>query len=88
MSTDEHQPGLIVPGVAPESFLVVSKCWACPNKFTYDPHNVPSVYVDPDTDEPTDNKAKGVRQPLCNDCFRAINQDRIAQGLPIIVAEE
>ena len=54
--------------------FALSACYGCGGLFAYDPAKVPSVVVN------------GTREPICQECVRAANPRRIANGLAPIVA--
>ena len=47
-------------------------CYTCERVFSFNPVKVPSIRIE------------GTRQPVCEDCVRAANPKRIANGLPAI----
>lgn len=49
--------------------IAMSPCAGCGRIFGYNPHLVPSVFVN------------GVREPVCADCVEAANPRRVANGL-------
>lgn len=79
---------------------VASPCFTCGRIFSYNPHLVPSVPIDPQTNRPLDvnergkeqpidpeARARAIRQPLCRDCIALVNVRRIEKGLePIYVS--
>ena len=73
---------------------VASPCFTCGRLFSYNPHLVPSVPIDPETGRPLDvdehgqpqeidpaAKTRAVKQPLCKDCISLVNARRRAKGL-------
>ena len=74
-------------------YFVFGECWTCGRSFTFNPHWVPSVPIDPmtslppDVDEhgnpqPIDPEAaeRAVRRPLCETCVERANSKRVARG--------
>jgi hypothetical protein len=61
-------------------YFAYSPCWSCKRPFSYNPHLVPSVPVDPATNTITPG---GVRQPICRECATAANVNRAEAGLPL-----
>lgn len=64
-------------------------CWSCGQLFTSDPELVPSVPIDPGTGLPSDlgqhaPGAEYVRQPICRTCVERANENRRAEGRPLI----
>jgi hypothetical protein len=70
-----------------------SPCFTCGRLFTYNPHRVPSVPIDPQTRRPLDvdeqgnpqpidpeARARAVRQPICSTCIVLINERRVSRG--------
>jgi hypothetical protein len=70
-----------------------SPCFTCGRLFTYNPHLVPSVPIDPETRHPLDvdehgntqpidpaAAARAVKQPLCSTCITLVNERRVARG--------
>ena len=49
--------------------IALSPCAGCGRVIGYNPHRVPSVFVN------------GVREPVCRDCIERANPMRIANGL-------
>lgn len=71
-------------------YLVVGRCFACGNVFTFNPHLVPSVPIDPMTKLPPDvgktDPVRAVREPLCERCVSILNRRRAEEGRePLIV---
>lgn len=61
-------------------------CFACKRPFTFNPHTVPSISIDPANGKPPDlggNPEAAVRQPICPSCARLANEGRAARGLPL-----
>lgn len=64
-------------------------CFIHRGYFWFDPDHVVVVYVDPLTAMPVDvdlqsERMKGqlyVKEPICDDCVRTVNAERIIQGL-------
>ena len=50
--------------------LVIGNCYACGNRFTFNPVKVPSF-----------RDGHGVRQPVCAGCIAKVNKERLAMGL-------
>src|SRR5262245_46021397 len=76
---------------------ILGRCFTCGTPFTFHPHRVPSVPIDPETRRPLDVDANGqsqpidpaararaVRQPICSTCIVRINEARIERGQPEI----
>jgi hypothetical protein len=74
-------------------YFVVGRCHACGRVFSFHPHRVPSVPIDPVTALPLDvdehgktkpidpvARARAVRQPICEDCIELVNERRVARG--------
>jgi hypothetical protein len=61
-------------------YFASAPCWSCHRLFTFNPHKVPSIPIDPATGEAS---AGGVRHPVCRDCARLANAYREAHGLPL-----
>lgn len=58
--------------------IVTSACFGCGALFSYNPHRVPSIPIDPTTGQPS---STGVRQPICRECVDRANPQRVASGL-------
>jgi hypothetical protein len=63
-------------------YFAYGTCWSCGNSFTFNPHRVPSIPVDPASGKVTPRTEGGVRQPLCRSCCERANLMREAEGLP------
>jgi len=81
------EPGLIALG----------RCWACGQSFPFHPDLVPSIPIDRETNRPLDVDAEGrprrwtaeeylraAKQPICRDCVGLANEQRAANGRPLI----
>jgi hypothetical protein len=53
--------------------LAFSPCYGCKRLFGYNPMRVPSVTVN------------GSRAPICRDCVKRVNPERVRNGLEPIV---
>jgi len=49
--------------------FAMSPCLVCGRPFAYNPITVPSFFVE------------GVREPICEPCFRAVNAERERRGV-------
>ena len=54
---------------------VISACVGCGRIFSYNPHKVPSIFVE------------GVREPVCRTCVELANPKRIANGLEAVIPD-
>lgn len=65
-------------------YVVLGECWSCGRRFTFNPHTVPSIGIDPVTNLPGDigdsDPARAVRQPICATCIERANEKRAAEG--------
>jgi hypothetical protein len=50
-------------------YMAFGECLRCRRPFAFNPVAVPSIRVD------------GIREPLCQDCFDALNAERARLGL-------
>ena len=74
--------------------LAYGHCYTCGRGFTFDPDLVPSVPIDPYTNKPLDvdpspdglavARARAVKQPVCDECVRRINENRREMGRELI----
>jgi len=56
----------------------------CGSLFTFNPHRVPSIPIDPANNLPPDlggDPARAVRQQLCASCMETVNANRESRGL-------
>jgi hypothetical protein len=63
--------------------IVLGQCFACGRAFTFNPHRVPSIPIDPVTRRPPDmggDPARARREPICETCFDRANELRVARG--------
>ena len=71
---------------------VMGPCFACKKLFSYNPHRVPSIPIDPVTQLPPDlggDPQRASREPICEDCIGVINDRRVRSGLaPFPVYED
>lgn len=70
-----------------EHMFGYGECWSCKQPFTFDPHTVPSIPIDPVTNRPADLGGvaeRCVRQPVCPSCVERANVQRAERGLPLI----
>ena len=51
--------------------FAMAPCIGCKKPFSFNPHRVPSIRVTPESQ----------REPVCENCFDAINAARKARGL-------
>jgi hypothetical protein len=66
--------------------IVVGRCFACRETFSFNPFHVPSIPIDPVTKLPPDmggDAARAQREPLCATCVERANVERAAKGLPL-----
>jgi hypothetical protein len=61
-------------------YQAFGRCWSCGNLFGFNPHLVPSVPVDPVSNQIAEH---GVRQPICRTCAERANVNRQASELPL-----
>ena len=70
-------------------YVVAGRCFICRQVFTFNPHLVPSVPVDPLTQLTPDmggDPERARREPLCESCVNEANQGRAQRGLePIVI---
>jgi hypothetical protein len=61
-------------------------CWSCGFGFTFDPDLVPSIPIDPRTNQPPDVEPvdggyeRAVKRPICASCVAQANANRSAAG--------
>jgi hypothetical protein len=78
-------------------YFIYGPCLLCERAFSYNPHRVPSVFVDPRTKRPPDvdewgerrtptpeEVERAVRLPLCEECVVIVNMARESKGMPTI----
>lgn len=69
--------------------IVVGECFVCGRVFTFNPHHVPSVPIDPVTKLPPDmggDPGRARREPICRDCVERANVERVERGdAPFVV---
>lgn len=72
------------------SVVAIGPCWFCKKPFPFDPDEVPSISIDPQTGHPPDipPQAEGgyeraQTEPICDPCARRGNQVRREAGLPM-----
>lgn len=62
---------------------MISPCFGCKRIFSYNPHRVPSIPIDPVTGLPPDmggNPERAERQPICLSCVTYANWQRRKAG--------
>ena len=56
----------------------IGECLRCNRMFSFNPARVPTFRVNPVTLTPD---PRGVKEPLCRDCFEALNRKRVELGI-------
>jgi hypothetical protein len=57
--------------------IAMGICWSCGRAFGFNPDWVPSIPIDPMSNEPA---IGGERRPLCELCVTAANERRVQNG--------
>lgn len=63
--------------------VVLGECFVCRRPFTFNPHLVPSIPIDPVTQRPPDlggDPERAQREPICESCVERVNRIRESLG--------
>jgi hypothetical protein len=63
-----------------ERYQAFGRCWSCGALFSFNPHLVPSVPVDPVSNQIAEH---GVPRPICRTCAQRANVHRRASELSL-----